>query len=102
MFKKKQDSVKPYYKYLNINPLEDQIKILQGIFMWKLINDEQPKPIKEKFSLKKSTAKYGTMKFPKHYVFMGGTVNKLFGGADRGRSKNLWGGGLWLKEIKYL
>ena len=41
MFKKKH--VKPYYKYLNINPLEHQIKILQGKVMWKLINDEHSK-----------------------------------------------------------
>ena len=51
MFKTKHESVKPYYKYLNINPLEHQIKILQGKFMWKLINDEHPKSIKGKFSL---------------------------------------------------
>ena len=41
MFKKKHDSVKPHYKCLNTNPLEHQIKMLQGKFMWKLINDEQ-------------------------------------------------------------
>ena len=28
MFTKKHASVEPYYKYLNINPLEDQVKIL--------------------------------------------------------------------------
>ena len=32
MFKKKHDSVKPYYNY--------QIKMLQRKLMWKLINDE--------------------------------------------------------------
>ena len=56
MFKKKHNYVKLYYKYLNTNHLEHHIKILQGKFMWKLIHDEQPKPIKDKFSLKRSTA----------------------------------------------
>ena len=56
MFKTEHDSVKPYYKYLNTNPLEHQTKILQGKFMWKLINDEHPKSIKDKFPIKKSTA----------------------------------------------
>ena len=56
MFKTKHDSLKPCYKYLNIKPSEHQIKILQGKFMWKLMNDEHPKSIKDKFSLKKSTA----------------------------------------------
>ena len=56
MFKTKHDSIKPYYKYLNINPLEHQIKILQGKFLWKLINDEHPKSIKDKYSSQKSAA----------------------------------------------
>ena len=42
--------------YLNINPLEYQIKIWQGKFMWKLINDEHQKPIKDKFFHKRSTS----------------------------------------------
>ena len=48
MFKIKHDSVKPYYKYLNINPLKHQIKILQGKFMWKLISTWTPKINKRK------------------------------------------------------
>ena len=52
LFKKKHDSVKPYYN-LNINPLEHQIKI-QGKFMWKVINDKHPKSMKDKFSLKRN------------------------------------------------
>ena len=56
MLKTKHDSVKPYYKYLNINPFEHQIKILQGKFMWKLRNEDQPKTIRNKFTLKRSTA----------------------------------------------
>ena len=56
MFKTKHHSVKPYYKYLNMNPLEHQIKMLHGKIRWKLINEEHPKSIKDKFSLKKSTA----------------------------------------------
>ena len=56
MSKTKHHSVKPYYKYLNMNPLEHQIKILHGKIRWKLINEEHPKSIKDKFSLKKSTA----------------------------------------------
>ena len=55
MFKKKNDSVKPYYKYLNINPLKYQIKI-QGKLLQKLINDKHPKWIKDKFPLKRSAA----------------------------------------------
>ena len=90
MFKKKHDTFKSYYKYLNINFLEHQIKILQGKFMWKLINDEHQKLIKDKYSLKRGTAinnhtqrklivitqqshhypikeqKYGIMKFDKY------------------------------------
>ena len=56
MFKKEHDPFKSYYKHLNINSLEQQIKILQRKFMWKLINDEHPKLIKDKYSLKRGTA----------------------------------------------
>ena len=54
MFKTEHGSLKPYHKYLNTNPLEHQTKILQGKFMGKLINDEHPKSIKDKFPIKKS------------------------------------------------
>ena len=54
MFKTEHDSLKPYHKYLYTNPLEHQTKILQEKFMWKLINDEHPKSIKDKFPIKKS------------------------------------------------
>ena len=56
MFKKKHDPFKSYYKYLNIDSLEHQIKILQGKFMRKLFNDEHQKLIKDKYSLKRGTA----------------------------------------------
>ena len=54
MFKEKHDSLKPYYKYLNKNPFEYQIKILQRKFMWKLLNDEQPKTIRGKSPLQEA------------------------------------------------
>ena len=40
------------YKYLNILPLPEDVKHNQGKFMWKLVNNEQPKCLKEKFPLK--------------------------------------------------
>ena len=45
----KFDSVKPFYEYLNIFPFKDIMKLLQGKFMWKLINDVFPNSISEKF-----------------------------------------------------
>ena len=90
MFKKKYDPFKSYYKYLNINSLEQQVKIQQGKFMWKRFNDEHQKLIKDKYSLKRGKAinshnqsefivitqqfhhypikeqKYGIMKFDKY------------------------------------
>ena len=50
------ESVKPYYEYLNILPLLDNIKLLQGKFMWNLINDNLPKPLIEHFPLKYNEA----------------------------------------------
>ena len=54
IFKEKHDSLKPYYKYLNKNPFEYQIKTLQRKFMWKLLNDEQPKIIRGKSPLQEA------------------------------------------------
>ena len=34
----KFDSVKPFYEYLQILPFKDNMKLLQGKFMWKLVN----------------------------------------------------------------
>ena len=52
LFKGKYESSKPLYKYLNILPLPENIKHNQGTFMWKLVNNQQPKCVKEKFPLK--------------------------------------------------
>ena len=52
LFKGKYESTKPLYKYLNILPLPEDVKHNQGKFMWKLVNNEQPKCLKEKFPLK--------------------------------------------------
>ena len=46
MFRKRQDSAKPYYQNLDNLALASNIKILQSKFMKKLIVGEQPKPIK--------------------------------------------------------
>ena len=45
----KFDSVKPFYEYLNILPFKDNMKLLQGKFMWKLVNAVCPNSISEKF-----------------------------------------------------
>ena len=47
----KFDSVKPFYEYLNILPFKDNMKLLQGKFMWKLLNVVCPNSISEKFPL---------------------------------------------------
>ena len=47
----KFDSVKPFYKYLKILPFKDDMKLLQGKFMWKLVNALHPNWISEKFPL---------------------------------------------------
>ena len=48
----KFDSVKPFYEYtFNILPFKDYMKLLQGTFMWKLVNAVCPNSISEKFPL---------------------------------------------------
>ena len=54
--KDKFDSVKPFYEYLNILPFKDNMKLLQGKFMWKLVNAVCPNSISEKFPLTYSEA----------------------------------------------
>ena len=51
MLKKRNDNVKPFYKHLNILPLTENIKLLQGKFTWKLLAKKQPDSIIEKFPL---------------------------------------------------
>ena len=50
----KFSSVKPFYEYLKILPFKDNMKLLQGMFMWKLVNAVHP--ISEKFPLTYSEA----------------------------------------------
>ena len=52
----KFDSVKPFYEYLNILPFKDNTRLLQGKFMWKLVNAVWPNSISEKFPLTYSEA----------------------------------------------
>ena len=52
----KFDSVKPFYEYLKILPFKDNMKLLQGTFMWKLVNAVHPNSISEKFPLTYSQA----------------------------------------------
>ena len=52
----KFDSVKPFYEYLKILPFKDNMKLLQGKFMWKLVNAVHPNSISEKFPLTYSEA----------------------------------------------
>ena len=52
----KFNSVKPSYEYLNILPFKDNMKLLQGKFMWKLVNAVHPNSISEKFLLNYSEA----------------------------------------------
>ena len=52
----KFDSVKLFYEYLNILPFKDNMKLLQGKFMWKLVNAVCPNSISEKFPLTYSKA----------------------------------------------
>ena len=56
LFKGKYDSVKPYYKYLQILPFLDNIKLLRGKFMWNLTNHKLPTSIIEQFPLKYNQA----------------------------------------------
>ena len=52
LFKGKYESSKPLYKYLKILPLTETIKHNQGKFLWKPVNNQQPKCLQEKFPLK--------------------------------------------------
>ena len=52
----KFDAVKPFYKYLKILPFKNNMKLLQGKFIWKLVNAVHPNSIFEKFSLVHSEA----------------------------------------------
>ena len=56
LFKGKYDSVKPYYKYLQILPFLDNIKLLRGKFMWSLTNHKLPTSIIEQSPLKYNEA----------------------------------------------
>ena len=47
----KFDSLKPFNEYLNMLSFKDNIKLLQGKFMWKLVNAVCPNLISKKFSL---------------------------------------------------
>ena len=49
LFKGKYDSFKPLYKCLSILPLPGNIRHNQGKFMSKLVSNQQPKCVKEKF-----------------------------------------------------
>ena len=49
LFKGKYDSFKPLYKCLNLLPLPGNIRHNQSKFMSKLVNNQQPKCVKEKF-----------------------------------------------------
>ena len=41
----KFDSVQSFYEYLKILPFKDNMKLLQGKFMWKLVNAVHPNAI---------------------------------------------------------
>ena len=56
LFKQKYDSVKPFYKYLKILPLSENIKLLQCKFMWKLVNNCHPCCVKGQFPITFSNA----------------------------------------------
>ena len=56
LFKDRYDSVKSFYDYLNILPLLDKIKLLQGKYVWNLFNSNLPKPLTEHFPLKYNEA----------------------------------------------
>ena len=51
LFKQKCDIVKPFYKYLGILPLKQNIKLQQGKFMWKINSHNSPNRLLKKFSL---------------------------------------------------
>ena len=52
LFKGKYESSKPLYKCLNILPLPGNIRHNQDKFMRKLVNNQEPKCVKEKFPFK--------------------------------------------------
>ena len=52
----KFDFVKRFYEYLNILPFKNNMKRLQGKFMWKLVNAVCPNSISETFPLTYSEA----------------------------------------------
>ena len=51
MFRKRPDSAIPLYQRIDILPLASNIKLLQSKFMKKLIDGEQPEPIKMHYPL---------------------------------------------------
>ena len=55
-FKGKYGLIKPFYEYLKILPLSENIKLLQGKFMWKLLNNCRPSCIKKQFPVTFSNA----------------------------------------------
>ena len=52
----KSDSVKLFYEYWNRLPFKDNMELLQGKLMWKLVNAIFPNSISEKFPLTYSEA----------------------------------------------
>ena len=52
----KFDSAKPFYEYLKILPFKDNMKLLQGKLMWKLVNALHVNSVSEKFPLNYSEA----------------------------------------------
>ena len=51
IFMKRRDSAIPIYQHLDIVPLASNIKLLQSNFMKRLIEGEQPEPIKMHYPL---------------------------------------------------
>lgn len=51
LFHNRYGNVIPFYKHLNILPLEENIKLLQGKFVWTFLAKKQPDTITEQFSL---------------------------------------------------
>ena len=52
----KFDSVKPFYEYFHVRPFKDNMKLIQGKFMWELVNAVCPNSISEKLPLTYSKA----------------------------------------------
>ena len=55
-FRSKHESAKPVYIYYKISPLEANIKLNQGKFIWKLTQNQHPDYIKAIYHTKSSTA----------------------------------------------